>query len=480
MTGNVDGRISNRRIVASGNYQLSYRIPEVGDIDKSVNHDGVMRVQANVIDEWLTMNTGVIVTRSRVDPGGAAPQLDTPNAKNLTQTYSTFIQPTLAHRFGDIDFAASYRYAYAKNEGQSTGVIGGPPTNRFDASTIHKGLLTLGMKRSELPFDWGATIDYQRENATNLAKHNRTLSATANVTVPAGHSLALVASGGYERTKISQIPALTDPITGAVVIDDNGRFIADPNAARQIVYDLSGIVADGGVVWTPSRRTRVELRAGYRYGDITITGEAEMKLGQRSALTVRIFDRIESFADSVSAGLAESPADLDLSNPLDPDSAFDNCIRGRDPGTGRCIGNALGQASSNSYREQSANLIFNYRFRRWSVSATAGYSRRKYIDIAGTVNSLSGIVDENFFGGLQIGSALSRESGISFSFRGNLFKNGQSGAADVKSGAFNAAYYRSFGRKIRLQANVSVDASKQDGMTADVSGRAQLGLQYEF
>ena len=75
---------------------------------------------------------------------------------------------------------------------------------------------------------------------------------------------------------------------------------------------------------------------------------------------------------------------------------------------------------------------------------------------------------------------LTRKSGISFSFRGSLFKNGQVGQPDVKSGSFSTNYYRTFGRGIRLQANMTVDASKQDGITADVSGRAQLGLQYQF
>jgi hypothetical protein len=50
----------------------------------------------------------------------------------------------------------------------------------------------------------------------------------------------------------------------------------------------------------------------------------------------------------------------------------------------------------------------------------------------------------------------------------------------VVSGLISASYYRTFGRGIRAQARLSVDASKQDGVTADVSGLAQLGIQYQF
>jgi len=114
------------------------------------------------------------------------------------------------------------------------------------------------------------------------------------------------------------------------------------------------------------------------------------------------------------------------------------------------------------------------------MSGTAGYSRRTYIDTPGTLFSLAGVVDQIFFGEMSFSGVLTRKSGVSFSFRGNLFKNGVPGAADVQSGSFSTDYYRSFGRGLRLDANFSIDASKQDGNTADVSGRARVGLQYHF
>ena len=102
VSGSVAAEISNRRIVASGTYRLSYRIPEYGDSDKNFTQDGVMRLQAKVIDEWLAVDAGAIATRSRVDPSGAAPTTNVGNPKNLTQTYSFFFQPALAHRIGDL------------------------------------------------------------------------------------------------------------------------------------------------------------------------------------------------------------------------------------------------------------------------------------------------------------------------------------------------------------------------------------------
>jgi uncharacterized protein (PEP-CTERM system associated) len=481
VSGGATGRINNRRIVASASYRLSYRIPEVGDISKSVSQDGVMRLQANVIDEWLTVNTGAIVTRSRVAAGGSAPQFDSANPKNLTQTYSAFLQPSLVHRFGDLGVSASYRYAYTQNEsGQTGGVITGLPTDRFSNSKAQQGELSFGMDNSSLPFDWSISSQYRRENTSNLAQHFRALSTTAEVKVPVTDFVALVGSGGYEQTRTSQRRALVDPLTGLPVLGKGGRFVVDPASPRLLTYDMDGLIGDAGIIWKPSRRTRLEARAGYRYGGLSVTGLIEMHPSEQSGVTVIVTDRIESFGQGVSGGLADAPANLDLGQTLDPASSYQNCLFGKSPGTGRCIGGALGQASASTYHERAATVIFNRRMRKWSVATSLGYTRRTYIDDPGTLFSLDGVVDQSFFGDVSLTGQLTRNSGVSFSFSGNLFKNGQAGASDVLSGSFSSNYYRTFGRGIRAQASLAIESSKQDGVTADVSGRAQLGVQYQF
>ncbi|WP_340316788.1 porin family protein [Rhizorhabdus argentea] len=481
VSGGATGRINNRRIVASASYRLSYRIPETGDISKSVSQDGVMRLQANVIDEWLTVDSGAIATRSRVAAGGAAPQFDSANPKNLTQTYSVFVQPSVVHRIGDLSVTASYRYAYTQNESGSTGgVLTGLPADRFDNSKAQQGNLSLGMDNSSLPFDWSVSSQYRRENISNLARHFRAFSTTAEVKVPITDFVALVTSGGYEQTRTSQRRALVDPLTGLPVLGKGGRFVVDPASPRLLTYDMDGLVGDAGIIWKPSRRTRLEARAGYRYGGLSMSGLLEMHPSERSGVTMVVTDRIESFGQGVSGGLADAPANLDLGQSLDPASSYQHCLFGKSPGTGRCIGGALGQASANTYRERAASLIFNHRMRKWSFATSLGYSRRTYIDDPGTLFSLDGVVDQSFFGDVVLTGQLTRNSGVSFSFSGNLFKNGQVGASDVLSGSFSSNYYRTFGRGIRAQASLAVESSKQDGVTADVSGRAQLGVQYQF
>ena len=482
VSGSVAAEISNRRIVASGTYRLSYRIPEYGDSDKNFTQDGVMRLQAKVIDEWLAVDAGAIATRSRVDPSGAAPTTNVGNPKNLTQTYSFFFQPALAHRIGDLSLQSNYRYAYTENNNSQidTGSTG-PLTDRFDSSVAQEASLALGMAQSALPFDWKLSAEYRHENTTSLAQHFRAFSTIGEVKLPLGMSrVALVASGGYEQTKTSQRKALLDPVTQLPVLGKGGKFVVDPASPRILTYDMSGLIGDAGIIWRPSQRTRLEARAGYRYGGLSLTGLLEMRPDPRTGLTVIVTDRIGTFGQGVSGGLASSGPDINLGRTADPTNSYQNCLFGRATGTGQCIAGSLGQASANSYRERAVNLIFSRQFRHWDVASTLGYSRRTYIDDPTSPVSLEGVVDQSFFSSLSLGRGLTRTSRVSFSFSGNYFMNGQVGASDVMSGSFTTSYNRSFGRGIQLQASMAVDGTKQESMTADVSGRAQLGLQYKF
>lgn len=482
ITGSGSARINNRRIVATANLSLSYRLNERGELSKSLTRNGVMRMNADVIDEWLTMQTGAVITRSRIDPSGAAPQFNTGNPQNLAQTYSAYIQPDISHKFGDLGLAASYRYAYTKNSNHLAGQTGpsiGPLTNSFDSSKAQQGSMSLGMEQSDLPFSWSLSSLYRHENTSNLASHLRDFSVIGEVKVPVAETIALVASSGYQSTRSSEREALIDPTTGLPVVGNDGGFVVDPASPRLLTYDMAGFIGDAGIIWKPSQRTRIEARAGYRYGGLSVTGLVEMKPSPRSGLTIIVTDQFQSFGLGVSSGLAGTPPNLNLGS-LDPGSSYQNCLFGVSAGSGRCIGGSLGQASASNYRERAATIIFNRTLREWSVSTAIGYTRRNYVDTPGTPGSLIGVVDQSIFGNLTLSGKLTRLSGVAFSFSGNLFKNGQVGASDVVSGSFTSSYRRSLGRNIGAQASVSVDASKQDGVTADVSGRAQLGLQYQF
>jgi len=206
----------------------------------------------------------------------------------------------------------------------------------------------------------------------------------------------------------------------------------------------------------------------------------EYQPSARSGMTFIVFDRIDSFGRGLTDGLAAAPASFDPSSADDSTNPYQTCLFGKQKGSGSCIGGTLGLASASTYRSRGANVIWSYRMRRTSLSLGAGYTRRTYIDDPNAPASLDGVVDQSWYFQGSVGRQLTPDSGINFAFSGDLFKNGQAGVPDVMSIAFNTAYFRTFGRGLRAQALVGVEASKQDGIAADVSGRAQLGVRYQF
>ncbi|MBW8911308.1 MAG: hypothetical protein JF564_05350, partial [Sphingomonas sp.] len=318
----------------------------------------------------------------------------------------------------------------------------------------------------------------ESEHATQLAQHYKAGNISGEVIVPLFASIAVVGSVGYQGTRTSERSSLIDA-NGLPVTDSKGRFVTDPNSPRTLTYDVKGIVGDGGIIWRPSHRTRLEARAGYRYNGLSFNGVFEYQPGPRSGMTMIIFDRIDSFGRGVTGGIAQAPASFDPSQ-VDGGSGYQNCLFGKQKGSGSCLSATLGSATASAYRSRGGNFIYTYRMHQTQINLAIGYARRNYIDLPGAPGSLDGVVDQSIFVQGGIGQQLTRNSGVTFSFTGNLFKNGQVGASDVLSGAINGGYYQSFGRGLRAQASVGVEASTQEGVPVDVSSRAQLGVRYQF
>ncbi len=480
VSAGVQAEFKTRRIVSTVSYRFAQRIPEAGDSRRDVSHDGVARVRIELVKDLLSLDAGAIATHTRVDAGGAAPQFNSPNAANLTQVYAAYASPSLAHAFGEANVAASYRYGYVVTDGSSAAPAAGVPrADRFESSMSHQADLSLGMKRSSLPFDWTVRGQYQQERASQLARHYETINGSAEVVLPVTGTIAVVASGGYEKTQTSERKALLDA-NGAPVLTGKGGFVVDPTSPRTLTYDVSGFIGDGGVIWRPSHHTRLEARAGYRYGGFTTSGIFEYQPSARSGLTLIVFDRIDSFGRGITDGLAASSPSFDPTSVNGATNPYQTCLFGKEKGTGSCIRGSLSSASASTYRSRGANFIYSYQLRRTALSVSAGYTRRTYIDDPNAPVSLDGVVDEAWYFQGSIGRQLTPDSGINFAFSGDLFKNGQAGAPDVTSVALNGAYFRTFGKGLRAQALVGIEASKQDGVATDVSGRAQLGMRYQF
>jgi uncharacterized protein (PEP-CTERM system associated) len=478
VTVGLTGTMKTRRIVASANYQLAQRFAEFGTVQHNRSQNGLARVRIELVDNLLALDGGAIATHTRTDPGGAAPQSDTGGAKNLSQIYSFFISPELIWHVGEVGIAANYRYGYVINQGSDVpGIAGQTLIERLENSQDHNASFSIGMKRSSLPFDWTIDNQYEYDTTSNLVRHTVIASSIVGVTVPATHSIAIIGSGGYESTTSSARQALR--VNGLPVQTSKGKFVVDPNSPRVLTYDVKGLVANGGILWVSSRRTRLEARAGYRHGGLSLTGRFDYVTSGRNTVHITVFDRIDTAAIATTDELASTPVAFDPAQNIS-NSPTQNCVTGTSGASGGCLANTLGSASASSYRNRGVTLTLSHQMRKTAINLSAGYQRRNYIGEVGVIGSLNGVVDQSWTVQAGVTHQLSRISGVNFALSGNLFNNGAPGVADVKAVAFNGGYLRTFGRKLRAQATFGVEDSKTEGATADITARAQLTLGYQF
>ncbi|TZG29120.1 hypothetical protein FYJ91_03005 [Sphingomonas montanisoli] len=475
----VGAEYNTRRVASSLFYSYTRRIKQKGDIARSGSHNGVARATIKLIPDVSALDVGAIATYTRVNPSGAAPLGNIGNADNITQVYGGFIQPSVATHVGELNVASTYRFSYVKTGNSTKGVPITPGFDRFTDSTSHLATAQMGMDRGTLPFSWTLSTQYSREDSGQLKERFENYNAILEGRLPITETIAIVSSGGYESSKSTRDSTLVDA-NGFPILDSDGRSQPDPSHPRVLTYDVSGFVADGGLIWSPSRRTHVEARAGYRYGGFTVSGLVEMKPNARSSLALVVFDRLESFARGISSGLAGAPVQLQEPDDLGGSTPYSQCVFGKNAGTGSCLGGTLGSSASTMYRTRGMNFVYGYTMRQTTLNLGGGYSRRTYQDDPTLQVSLDGVVDQTVFvtGGLN--HALSAKSSVDFSFTGNLFINGQVGAPDVQSIVLNWGYSRILGRSLIASASVSAEAAKREGDAAEILGRAQLGVRYNF
>src|SRR3546814_6657634 len=82
---------------------------------------------------------------------------------------------------------------------------------------------------------------------------------------------------------------------GNPVVDDDGRFVADPASPQRIAYRTDGIYWDAGVVWRPSTRTQLEAHVGRRYDSWVYFGTLSHAMSETRGMRVVVYDPVDTF-----------------------------------------------------------------------------------------------------------------------------------------------------------------------------------------
>jgi len=481
LVAGVDASVSTQRAAGTLSYRYERRIPWDKDFGDQNVHTGLARGTFQVVPNLLSVDAGAIATRTRTDIRGAAPVFFTGDVNNVTQIYGFYAGPTLSTTAGPLQIGANYRFGYARAESRDNILLapGQPRLDQFGDATSHSLNASVGMPSGMLPFGWTISGGLTREDTSQLDQRFDARYVRGDVVVPVSRTLALTAGAGYEDIESSQRRPLRDA-NGVPVLNDDGRYVTDKSAPRQLAYDQDGLIYDAGVIWRPNRRTTLIARAGHRYGGTTVIGSLDWRMSRNSGLQVSVYDGIESFGRQLTRNLNALPTGFELQRNPFVDN-LSGCVFGTTPGTGGCLDNAFQSLTTANFRSRGVNAVYSTGYGPWTFGLGGGYAQRKYLaPIDGSFFTLDGVKDESWILQGNAARTLSARSAINAALFANWYSSGIAGADDVSSFGATGTYVHTFGQRLSGQASVGVQTYDQNGFDSQVTGQLLLGLRYQF
>ncbi len=483
LAAGVDATITGARTQAQIDYRIERNIGWKRGSARNLTHSGLARIDYNITPQSLSIDAGVLATRTRVDVRGNALTNNQANIENLAQTYSAYAGPTLHTRVGGLNVNAAYRVGYTKVESTLASPLptGQPVLNTFDHDITQVASASVGMKSGVLPFGWTVSGAWARDDASQLDQRLEQKHIRGDVVVPLTPTVAVVGGLGYEKITASQRNAVLDAVTGAPVMDGAGRYQTDKATPRLPYYDVSGIYWDAGVLWRPTNHTALEARVGRRYGSWSYTGSFSSALSENTIVRVGVYDEIDTFGSQLNNGIAALPTSFTaVQNPFS--GQYGGCVFGGQSGSSRgCLNGALQSASSAVYRSRGVTGIISSHHGPWGYGLAAGYSRRNYLTpSSGVLSTLNGVSDQSAFLQAYLSRKLTPTSEFDTNLYANWFKSGILGAPTVTSFGASGTYSRSFGHSLSGSASLGIFSADESGVQEAVSASALLGMRYSF
>ncbi len=475
----VNSRIETRAFRANADLRYERQYALTGDLADQNMFTGMANARINLIRDLLSLEGGLISARTRAGNFQSLPG-EVAGPGYASDVYSVYVGPHIDRKIGALSLTGGYRFGFNKVDVRSPG-LGMPdaPAGNFDKSRLHHATLAAEMRPGVVtPFGWKMEGAFAHERANQLDQRFTDKLLRLNVTQPIAPTVALVGSIGYQSTLISNRNALigTD---GIAVRDDRGRFVTDRTSPRFLAYDQSGMIWDAGVLWRPSERTSLEARAGRRYDSWSYTGTFVWRPGRNTAITMRLFDSVDSFGRAMNSSLANLPEDFVIDrNPFSGDVG--GCAFSVRSG-GTCFIDTLSGIAAANYRSRGIYAQLARMSGPWSVNAAAGYSRRKFLtDRSSVLAAAGGVTDEIMFATLNIARALGNHAALDVNLYANRIDPGFVDSAQLTNfGAYAGIQYY-IGRRLTLNTALGVDQSRQTGLDNVLNVLGQLGLRYQF
>ena len=473
LAAGVDGNIRTRRVTVSIGYRYQRNIEWQGDVGDTDVHSGVAMVNAQIVPGVLAFDAGALATRT----GGEGRALGVTDRDASVEVYSAYAGPTLSTHAGPVSVNANYRLGYVAIDDDRPVAAG---REDYDSAVAHSAAASVGMGPGQLPVGWNVSAGWARtDTESEFDDRAEAAFARGDVVVPVGPTLALTAGVGYERIEASQLDIARDA-SGVPIIGPDGRPLADPTRPRVLTYDIEGIIYDAGLVWRPSARTELQVRAGHRYGGTTVAATFSHQLSPHTGMSAVVYDSVQTLGNLIVNDLSNLPDDFNVDrDPLTGN--LSGCVFGTEPGSGICLGNSLQSINSGTFRLRGASLLVSGNRGLWSWGVGAGYAHRRYRRPTDPAFELLGPeIEQSVTVSGSLSRRLSRTSQMGFDAYASWFDSDLANFDSVFSTGATLSYSRSFLlERLRLLAALGLYHT-DDGTLDSTVASGLIGLRYTF
>ncbi|PKB25596.1 hypothetical protein B0I00_0798 [Novosphingobium kunmingense] len=484
LAAGLDAVASTRRAQGALSLRYERRIGwEAGSVD-SDTLSGIARAQVSVVPRLLTIEAGAMAARTGFDSNGStASGVELGNSTNI---YSVFAGPSIATQRGDVAIEGHYRYGYTKVSTPDARIaLGGTdPVDLFDSSSNHNAKFHVGTRAGQtLPVGLGAGIGFNREDVSNLDQRIEDFHARGDLAVPVSDDLQLLGGLGWEKVEVSSRDALRDQATGLPVIGSDGRYVTDRSVPRQIAFESEGLIWDAGVMWRPSRRTAVEAHVGWRYGSRTYYGSAAYAPNARTAVNVSVYDSLSGLGAAINRALVALPTEFEaVRNPLTGELL--GCVTPQGPlksSDATCLNGAFYSLRSSVFRGRGVTASVNFRTGRLGYGLGAGYDRRRFIAVPGTIIGATNLtIDETWWVAAYLKGRIDQQSSFGASLWANWFESGSALTGNSSALGANGSYNRLITDRLVATAALGITGVNRDDAVDAWTAQALAGLRYEF
>ncbi len=473
----VDTTVAGRNSVASVSLRYERNIGYGDNVDTDTL-SGIARGSLSIVPRAVTFEAGALASRTRIDGGGGVTQNPLVAQDQTSELYSLYAGPSVATRVGAVDVTGTALVGYNRIEANDAFVgEDGEARDLFDDSVTYSGQVRVGNQPGNgLPIGVGVGAGGFQEDVNTLDQRVRDLYVRGDVTVPVTDNFAVVGGVGYEDVEVSSRDAVRDA-DGNPIVGEDGRFVTDSDAPRQIAFDIDGFIWDVGVQWNPSRRTSLSATVGRRYASTTYFGTFSYAPDNRSALSINVYDSFTGFGGALTNSLSGLGANFTATrNALTGD--LTGLLTGEDGASGLGV---LGSTRGSAFRGRGGNISYQRRIGRLDAAVVAGYDRRTFVGAEGTVfEELDGLRDESYYITGSLATNLGQSGGLTTNAYINWFDS-QADNSDLTGYGASAAYTRSLTNRLIARAAVAVDYFESDFSEEDFAAASALvGLRLNF